>query len=129
VQLLNLLYLEGWFWHLARGIVAQSTVKALPEGIREATFLSTQTSAREADHFCDKLQVHNRVMGYVLLVDSAGRVRWRAHGLPGEGEAAALCAAARMLERVGGAGAAGAGSGSSSAGALRGRAAPAFRMS
>jgi hypothetical protein len=48
-------------------------------------------------HWCDKLRLHNRAMGHVLLVDSSGLVRWRAHGMPAEGEMANMAAAARAL--------------------------------
>jgi len=90
VQLLNIVYLQGWFWKFVKGAVAGGTRRALPPEVTDATYLCLQPSAREADHFADRLRVHNRVMGQVLLVDSKGFVRWRAHGLPGEGEVEAL---------------------------------------
>jgi hypothetical protein len=37
------------------------------------------------------------MMAHVLLVDARGRVRWRAHGAPAEGEADALAYAAAAL--------------------------------
>jgi len=103
LQLVNVLYLQGWLWQwqLVARAVAGGTRAALPQEVMEATYLAQQPSAREADHFCDRLRVHNRVMGHVLLVDRAGHVRWRAHGLPGEGEVAALVEATRALVSVG----------------------------
>ena len=103
LQLVNVLYLQGWVWQwqLVARAVASGTRAALPQEVVEATYLALQPSAREADHFCDRLRVHNRVMGHVLLVDRAGHVRWRAHGLPGEGEVAALVEATRALVSVG----------------------------
>jgi hypothetical protein len=103
LQLVNVLYLQGWVWQwgLVARAVAHGTRAALPQEVVEATYLALQPSAREADHFCDRLRVHNRVMGHVLLVDRAGHVRWRAHGLPGEGEVAALVEATRTLVAVG----------------------------
>jgi len=103
IQLVNVLYLQGWFWkwRVAASAVALGTRRALPQEVMEATYLSLQPSAREADHFADRLKVHNRVMGHVLVVDRAGHVRWRAHGLPGEGEVDALVAATKGLVEVG----------------------------
>lgn len=103
IQLVNVLYLQGWFWKWRAVVraVAGGTRRALPREVMEATYLSLQPSAREADHFADKLGVHNRVMGHVFVVDRAGHVRWRAHGLPGEGEVDALLAATKTLVDVG----------------------------
>jgi len=39
-------------------------------------------------------------MAFVMLVDEAGIVRWRAHGAPVEGELDALAAAAETLLRA-----------------------------
>lgn len=99
VALLNVLYLQGWFWRLAGRVIKAATARSLPPGLAAATHVVLQPSARDADHACDALGVHNRMMGHVLLVDARGRVRWRAHGVPGEGEAAALVAACAAVSR------------------------------
>ena len=101
VQLANVLFLEGWFWKLARGIIAQTTANALPPGpLRDATFLTVCPSSRDTDHWCDAARVHNRMMAHVMIVDSAGRVRWRAHGALAHGEQDSLASAALSLAQV-----------------------------
>ena len=73
------------------------------------------------DHFCERLALHNRMMGHVLLVDRAGRVRWRAHGAPAQGEAENLLRALRGLVAAdrSGSGGWGGGAGAAGGGALR----------
>jgi len=97
VALLNVLLLQGWFWRAAEGIVARSTARALHAEVARDTHLSVHGSAMEVDHIADRLKVHNRMMGWVFLVDGAGHVRWRAHGAPQEGEADAMLRAAVAL--------------------------------
>ena len=43
------------------------------------------------------LGMHNALMGHIVLVDSAGRVRWQAHGFAAPGEAERLVAVTRKL--------------------------------
>ena len=98
VQLLNVLFLQGWFWRAARGIVAGATAAALPPGlVRDATHTASETSARATDHFCDAARVHNKLMAHVFIVDARGHVRWRAHGAAADGEADAMAYAAAAL--------------------------------
>lgn len=99
VPWLNLVYLQGWFWKAFAPVITTSMRRgwdARPD-LREATAIVYEPSAREADHWCDKLRVHNRMMAHVLLVDAGGHVRWQAHGPPAPGEAEGLAAAARIL--------------------------------
>jgi hypothetical protein len=108
--LLNVLLLQGWLWRAAEGLVARSTANALHPAVAAHTHLSVHGSAMEVDHLADRLQVHNRMLAWVFLVDRGGHIRWRAHGEPQEGEADAMLRAAAAL-------AAGSGSGRSAGGA------------
>ena len=36
------------------------------------------------------LEIHNGLVGYVFLVDSMGRIRWRAHAEPAKSEVEAM---------------------------------------
>ncbi len=96
-QITNILFLQGWFWRFVRGIIAQSTANALTPALASTTFTALQPSARETDHFCDALQIHNRMMAHIFILDAKGAVRWTAHGEPAEGETDALIFAAKTL--------------------------------
>lgn len=96
-QITNILFLQGWFWRLVRGIIAQSTANSLTPTLASTTFTALQPSARETDHFCDALQIHNRMMAHIFILDTNGAVRWSAHGEPAEGETDALIFAATTL--------------------------------
>ena len=96
-QITNVLFLQGWFWRLVRGIIAKSTANSLTPALALNTFSALQPSARETDHFCDALQIHNRMMAHIFILDTNGAVRWTAHGEPAEGETDALLYAARTL--------------------------------
>jgi hypothetical protein len=102
LALLNVVLLQGWFWRAAEGLVARGTAQALHPEVARDTHLSVHGSAMEVDHIADRLRVHNRMMGWVFLVDGGGHVRWRAHGEPLEGEADAMLRAAGALVSHGG---------------------------
>jgi hypothetical protein len=87
VRLLNVVYLQGWLFRLFSGALVASTRGALAADVAACSAVSFEPSQQAMDHFCERLALHNRMMGHVLLVDRAGRVRWRAHGPPAPGEA------------------------------------------
>jgi len=87
VRLLNVVYLQGWVFRLFAGALVASTRGALAADVAACSAVSFEPSQQAMDHFCERAGVHNRMMGHVMLVDRAGRVRWRAHGPPAPGEA------------------------------------------
>lgn len=96
-QLVNVLFLQGWLWRMVRGVIARSTAASLSPPIASCTFTALQSSARDSDHFCDGLQIHNRMMAHVFILDAHGAIRWRAHGSPAKGEIEALLFAVSTL--------------------------------
>jgi len=97
VRLLNIVFLQGWFFRAVRPLMLSSTRRALAADVAACSALSVQPSLQATDHFCDALALHNRVMAHVYVVDALGRVRWRAHGPPARGEADALVATLQAL--------------------------------
>lgn len=77
VALLNLVYLEGWFFKTMRGFFSKSVREGIIPEVRDLSGIVFSTSEKDTDHFFERLNIHNRVMGYCWLVDSAGRIRWR----------------------------------------------------
>jgi hypothetical protein len=39
--------------------------------------LLLRSSFARLQHFVERLGIHNQVLGYLYLVDSAGNIRWR----------------------------------------------------
>ena len=73
--------LEGGFIaNLLKGSMKGGLAKAIPPE-RHATAL---VFAGDVDPLCDGLAITNRLIGHAFLVDSAGRVRWRACGVATE---------------------------------------------
>lgn len=97
VRFMNVVYLQGWFWKLTESIIRNSSANALPPRLRDCSSLVVEKSQQAQDHFCEKIAVHNRMMGYVYLIDSNGYIRWRAHGRPFDGELDALVRATKLL--------------------------------
>lgn len=95
--LLNVVYLDGWFFAFARRFFASSVRGGLPPAAAHASGLVVSSSERATDHVLDALHVRNRVLGHVFLVDERGRVRWSAQGDAAEGEIDALIEATREL--------------------------------
>ena len=95
--LLNIVYLDGWFFALARRFFAASVRGGLPPAAVHASGLVVSASERATDHALDALGVRNRVLGHIFLIDARGRVRWRAQGDAAEGELDALMDATREL--------------------------------
>jgi ATP10 protein len=77
IALLNIVYLDGWFFKMMKSFFAKSVKEGVPEAVREMSGIAFSSSEKETDHLMEMLGVHNRVMGYCFLVDSNGRIRWR----------------------------------------------------
>lgn len=103
LQHLNVLYLQGWFFQAFSSIMLGATVRAVAgdAALAAATGTAFQPSARETDHWADKLRIANRMQAHVFLVDAGGLVRWQASGPPGPGELDNLAFASRTLEKWG----------------------------
>ena len=60
-----------------------SSVKsALDQRTATSSAVTFEPSLQKMDHFCEKLSIHNRMMGYVFIVNREGKVLWAAHGPP-----------------------------------------------
>ena len=93
-QVMQLSALEGGFIaNLLKGSMKGGLAKAIPPE-RHATAL---VFVGDVDPLCDGLAITNRLIGHAFLVDSAGRVRWRACGVATELEEQRLRACVEML--------------------------------
>jgi hypothetical protein len=82
IQFLNIVYLQGWFFKLFQSVMLSSVKGALDPRTASSSAVAFEPSLQKMDHFCEKLSIHNRMMGYVFIVDKEGRVQWSAHGPP-----------------------------------------------
>lgn len=82
IQFLNIVYLQGWFFKLFRSVMLSSVKSALDQRTASSSAVAFEPSLQKMDHFCEKLSIHNRMMGYVFIVDKEGKVQWSAHGPP-----------------------------------------------
>lgn len=97
IRMLNLLYLSGLFFRAFSGVMVSSTQRALDPALHPYTAIAFEPSSKAAEVFCHGARIHNRMMAHVMLVDSAGFVRWRAHGIPAPGEVSGLIGASQTL--------------------------------
>jgi len=82
IQFLNIIYLQGWFFKLFSSIMLTSVKRALDSQTALGSAVTFEPSLQKMDHFCEKLSIHNRMMGYVFIVNKEGKVLWTAHGQP-----------------------------------------------
>lgn len=94
LRVLDMNVMEGWVLRFFRGPLFRGLLQASPPWLADnvVAHLPTHTEV-----LCGELQVHNRLLGYVFLLDAQGRVRWRAHGVPQPEELAALVAVSQEL--------------------------------
>jgi hypothetical protein len=100
IGMLNLIYVEGYFLKLLSSVIKSSSKVALPPQLLNMSSIVFEPSGKNADHFCYKLRIHNRIVGHVFLVDSNGFVRWQAHLTPFESELEAMIDATSLLLSV-----------------------------
>jgi mitochondrial ATPase complex subunit ATP10 len=97
VQVATLLVSEGWLNRmLLRPVIVASTRRNTPPEQRSRTYLHFGSSPH-VEEWRDALRLHNVLVGYVLLLDGLGRVRFAASGTATETELAALMQGARDL--------------------------------
>ena len=82
IQFLNIIYLQGWFFKLFSSIMLTSIKRALDSQTASSSAVTFEPSLQKMDHFCEKLAIHNRMMGYIFIVNKDGKVVWSAHGQP-----------------------------------------------
>lgn len=97
IQMLNILYLQGWFFKIFRNIIKKGTARSIDNDLLTASRIIFEPSLQKSDHFCDKLKIHNRMMGYIYLIDQQGYIRWRAHALPAPSEMDNMIQAVKLL--------------------------------
>jgi ATPase complex subunit ATP10 len=66
----------------------------IPASQQDHFYLSMFTNI---EHELNRLGITNRYLGWIFLVDSQGRVRWRAHGVARPNELAGMHNAVRQL--------------------------------
>jgi ATP10 protein len=77
-------------------VIVASTRRNTPPEQRSRTYLHFGSSPH-VEEWRDALRLHNVLVGYVLLLDGVGRVRFAASGTATETELAALVQGAREL--------------------------------
>ena len=82
IQFLNIIYLQGWFFKIFSSIMLTSIKRALDSQTASSSAVTFEPSLQKMDHFCEKLAIHNRMMGYIFIVNKDGKVVWSAHGQP-----------------------------------------------
>lgn len=82
LSFIEIVHIEFAFLSMAKGVFASN----LKQKLKSSEHTKTMLVFGSLTEIAEKMHIPNKYTGYIFLLDKNNRVRWRASGLPIEGE-------------------------------------------
>eukprot|EP00292_Cryptomonas_paramecium_P000665 CAMPEP_0113688824 /NCGR_PEP_ID=MMETSP0038_2-20120614/16775_1 /TAXON_ID=2898 /ORGANISM="Cryptomonas paramecium" /LENGTH=215 /DNA_ID=CAMNT_0000609731 /DNA_START=79 /DNA_END=726 /DNA_ORIENTATION=- /assembly_acc=CAM_ASM_000170 len=96
VQVVDIFFVEGAVYKMFQGMMVSSVKKRIPQEAWASTFLTFDSNKE----IRKELDLTNRLVAYILLVDQEGRVRWKGVGYAHPNELKTLFESTSDLARL-----------------------------